>query len=177
MGEAGIADLRGGGIENPQGNEYDQPSQRRWRRIFGHIAATGPGEGDDGALTLRGRAVEAPQQANEVLVRALESETFQAVSRSEVFLREIGEGQSPTSLRDELVLAEVSSADLHAAVLRWVALNRDSLQVLREDAETCRRHRNDISVEGLFEFCLTGARAEESLCESLRNLFTQGLAN
>ena len=163
--------MTGGGIENPQGNEYDQTWQRRWRRIVGHIAASGLGEGDDGALILKGRAAEASQQANDVLVRALESETIQAVSRSELFLHEIGEGKLPTSLRDDLVLADESSADLHAAVLRWVALNRDSLQVLKEDAETCGRYRNDISVEGLFEFCLTGARAEESLRESLRNLF------
>lgn len=165
------------GIEYPEGSEYHQLEQRRWWRIFGSIANKGVGGGDDGVLMLRGRVAEAPQQANSVLIRALESETVQAVSRSESFLLEINEGRLPTSLRDERVLMDVSSVDLRAAIQKWVALNEDSLLILSEDTETCGRYRDDISVEGLFEFCLTVTKAEESLRESLQFLFNRGPVN
>jgi hypothetical protein len=161
-------------MEKHGGSEYHQPSQGRLRRLVGTFVTRHLVRGDDDVLILRGRVAEASRQARNVLVHALDSETIQAVGRAEAFLVEVDDGRVPASHCNELFLQGVPSADLSAAVHKWATLNGDSLQALREDAETCRRYRNDVSSEGLFEFCLTATRAEESLRDSLQALFGPG---
>lgn len=158
-------------MEKHGSSEYDQ---KRWRRGIGGFVARHFFKGDDSVVILRGRTAEASQQAGDVLLGALDAETAQAVRDAEAFLVAVDGGEAPVSLFSEPLRVCISSTDVSVAVHRWAALNEDSLQALREDAETCRRYRNDVSTDGLFEFCLTLKRAEESLRDSLWPLFDSG---